>query len=172
MPSGVTNGKLLSPIKRAKVIELLCAGESINQVSKATGVHWLTVRAVQWANAAKVEERKQILAERSEHAAADALDLLHAKLIKSGPSIPPSALVPIFGVLVDKALALRADPTIQVSHSHQHIHAHISPASYSDLLSRLPSRATTSDQPTPSTIINVDAVNPPNDSSTDVLKKD
>jgi hypothetical protein len=139
-PPRKRNGKHTSPQKTAKILELLCAGHSINQVARLTHSQWLTVRAVQWANQATVEERKRILAERSEHAAADALDLLHGKLRSQGDKLQPNALVPIFGVLIDKSIALRADPTIHVEHSHQHIHAHISDASYQELLAKLPRR--------------------------------
>jgi hypothetical protein len=133
-------GKNLSPAKSAQILGLLCSGLGVNQVAKRTNTQWLTVRAVQWANIDKVEERKRILAERSEHAAADALDILHDKLKRDGHKLRTAELVPAYGVLIDKSIALRADPTIHIEHSHQHIHAHISDASYQQLLSKLPRR--------------------------------
>jgi len=133
-------GGHISPQKKARILALLCAGHSINQVARETHSQWLTVRAVQWANQTTVEERKRILAERSENAAADALDLLHNKIRTEAKKIQTNALVPIFGVLIDKSLALRADPTIHIEHSHQHIHAHITERTYSELMANLPRR--------------------------------
>lgn len=135
----VANGKSLSALQSAKILELLCAGHNIDQVAKATGSHWHTVRAVQWNNAATVEEHKRLLADRATLAAVDALDVLHEKVRTNGHQMRPAELVPIFGVCVDKALALRGLDPIQVQHSHQHIHAHISEASYQDILAKLPS---------------------------------
>jgi hypothetical protein len=134
-------GRKLSPAKTAQILELLCAGLGINQIAKRTHSQWLTVRAVQFANATKVEERKRLLAERSEHAAADALDLLHDKLNREGHSLRTTELVPVYGVLIDKAQMLRADPSIHINvdHRHAHIHANISPMSYQQILDGLPS---------------------------------
>ena len=141
-------GERLSPQREAKMLELLCAGKSCGQVADFLGANWLTVRAVQWKHSSSIEQHKRLLAERSEDAASDALDLLHSKLIASGNKLTPSQLVPVYGVLVDKSLALRADPTIQVQHQHQHIHAHINECSFQELLDNLPSNPQLADQPT------------------------
>ena len=142
-------GQRLSPQKEAQILSLLCAGKLLNEVATLTNSHWLTVRAVQWKHASSVDERKRILAERSENAAVDAIDMLHGKLLEHGQKLNTSALVPIFGVCVDKAIALRADPTIQIQHQHAHIHAHINECSFQELLANLPSQ---SDQPIPAII--------------------
>ena len=150
-------GQRLTPEKESKILALLCAGKCTNEVARLTSSKWLTVSAVQWKHAETVDERKRILAHRSENAAVDALDLLHSKLVQSGNKLTPSQLVPVYGVLVDKSLALRADPTIQVQHQHAHIHAHINECSFQELLDNLPSQ---SDQQVP-TVIDQSPTNDP-----------
>ena len=49
-------------------------------------------------------------------------------------------LVPVYGVSVDKALALRGDAALRISFGqpHQHIHAHITPQTYDEIFNKLP----------------------------------
>ena len=55
-----------------------------------------------------------------------------------------NVLVPVYGVSVDKALALRGDPQLRIAFDqpHQHIHAHINESTCQNILARLPRRNT------------------------------
>jgi len=138
-PKRIVNGKHLSPQRTAQILAGLCAGHSINQVAKATGANWFTVRSVQFNHSKTVEDKKRLLADRSENAAADALDILHHKLLRDGHSLRTAELVPVYGVLIDKAALLRQDPTSPIQVQHQHIHAHIREhLPLNEILARLP----------------------------------
>jgi hypothetical protein len=57
--------------------------------------------------------------------------------------VPLNVLVPVYGVSVDKALALRSDGQLRIAfdHSHSHIHAHIrDDVPLADILAKLPRR--------------------------------
>jgi hypothetical protein len=71
----------------------------------------------------QVESRKARIAAQAERIATLAADRLHKKL-ESDDDISPSALVPIFGVAVDKMLSLRGDAALTIQHQHQHQHSH------------------------------------------------
>jgi hypothetical protein len=98
------------------------------------------VRAVAEEEWKRVDARKARIAAQSERNATRAAELIAEKL--EHDDVPLNVLVPVYGVSVDKALALRGDPNLRVAldHAHQHIHAHISECSYQDLLARLPRR--------------------------------
>jgi len=129
------NGTQVPPHRAATIIAMLCNGASANEIHKATGAHEYTIRALQFANASKIEEQKKIVADGALEAAQEGLTELRSHLGKG--TLSPQQLVPIFGVCIDKAIALRADPTIHIEHSHQHLHAHISHSSYQSLLDEL-----------------------------------
>ena len=101
----------------------------------------VAIRDEEWQ---QVAARKARIAAQSERNATRAAELIAEKLERE--NVPLNVLVPVFGVSVDKALALRADPTIQVEHHHQHIHAHINECSYQELLAKLPKRSEQSTQ--------------------------
>jgi len=128
------SGQHVSPKRKAQIIAMLCAGESINEIHRQTRAHEFTIRAIEFNHSRLVEERKKILADSALEGASESLTVLRSQISER---LSPQQLVPIFGVLVDKAIALRSDPTIHVEHSHQHIHAHITESSYHDLLAKL-----------------------------------
>ena len=84
--------------------------------------------------------RKERIAAQSERNATRAAELIAEKL--ESEDVPLTVLVPVYGVSVDKALALRGDPALQISvtHAHQHIHAHITERTYSEIMANLPRR--------------------------------
>ena len=135
MPAGFHTGKNISHQKRQAIITAIAHGEG--KVATAKRLHTsdhivnLVIRE-EWRELAK---RKEILASQAEHNALIAGNQIAEALAKRAYS--PSALVPVYGVSLDKAIALRSDPTIHVEHSHQHIHAHITESSYHDLLAKL-----------------------------------
>ena len=118
----------------------LAAGDSQAAIARALRVSRNTVNAVAEQEWSKVEQRKARIAAQSERNATRAAELIAEKL--EHQDVPLTVLVPVYGVSVDKSLALRGDPALQISvtHAHQHIHAHISECSYQDLLAKLPKR--------------------------------
>src|SRR6516225_4446368 len=56
--------------------------------------------------------------------------------------VPLNVLVPVFGVSVDKALALRDDSALRIAvdHTHSHIHAHLFNQSFDEILAALSRR--------------------------------
>ena len=95
----------------------------------------VAIRDEEWQ---QVAARKARIAAQSERNATRAAELIAEKLERE--NVPLNVLVPVFGVSVDKALALRSDPTINVQHQHQHIHAHIDECTFEELLANLPKR--------------------------------
>jgi IS30 family transposase len=132
------NGSSLEPVERQRIIRLLGNGESCRSIARQLHHSHSVVEAVAKQEWAQVSARKERIAAQSERNATRAAELIAEKL--ESENVPLNVLVPVFGVSVDKALALRGDPTIQVQHQHQHIHAHISPTTYSELLAKLPKR--------------------------------
>ena len=132
------NGKFIDGRKRQAIITALANGESLRSIARRLNVSVNTVMAISEQNWQQVETRKERIAAQSERNATRAAELIAEKL--ESENVPLNVLVPVFGVSVDKALALRANPTIQVEHQHQHIHAHITECSYQKLLANLPRR--------------------------------
>jgi hypothetical protein len=118
--------------------DLLGNGESCRSIARQLHHSHSVVEAVAKQEWAQVSARKERIAAQSELIANEAAERL-LQSVRSG-QIKGSALVPVYGVAVDKALALRADYTIRVDHQHQHIHAHITPMSVQDILAKLPRR--------------------------------
>ena len=127
---------------RERVVNALAAGDSQRAIARHFRVSPMTVRAIADQEWAQVSARKDRIAAQAERAATKAFDLLNQKLDSDGDKITVNQLVPIAGVSVDKLLALRGDPNLRIAfdHAHQHIHAHITEHSYTDLLARLPRR--------------------------------
>ena len=73
----------------------------------------------------RIDARKARIAAQSERNATRAAELIAQKL--EHKDVPLNLLVPVFGVSVDKALALRGDSQLRIAldHAHQHIHAHL-----------------------------------------------
>ena len=85
-----------------------------------------------------MEQRKGRIAAQSERNATRAAELIAEKLERD--DLPLNVLVPVYGVSVDKALALRGDVQLRVGfeHNHQHIHAHVIEASLEEILAHIP----------------------------------
>lgn len=120
MPAGVHNGALLKGARRDRVIEAIAQGESDFSIAKRMHISPQSLRAVRLSEWCKVESRKAVLAAQAENIAAAAAERLQGELL-SRRHIPASALVPIWGVAIDKVAALRSDPAANVS-NHLHVH--------------------------------------------------
>jgi hypothetical protein len=125
---------------RERIVNALADGDSHRAIARSLRVSPNTVRAVAEEEWKRVDARKARIAAQSERNATRAAELIAEKL--EGEDVPLNVLIPVFGVSVDKALALRGDPNLRIAldHAHQHIHAHITESSYQDLLAALPHR--------------------------------
>lgn len=136
MPAGVHTGKSVTEPLRSQIIVALANGESPRAIARRTGLGPLTVEAVRDAEWDKVEQRKPILAALAERNALLAADQIGDALAKR--KYPIGSLPVVFGVSVDKAINLRADPTAGIQ---QHLHLHLSQnnvtANFNSLLERL-----------------------------------
>ena len=88
----------------------LANGDSKRAIARALRVSNNTVTAVAEQEWQQVEARKERLAAQAERNALMAGELAEALQKRK---YPPSALVPVYGVSVDKALVLRGDGSIQ-----------------------------------------------------------
>ena len=122
------------------VMRLLSEGTSARRICRACHVTRETVRAVERREAESISARKQELAVIAARVAQASIEQLEDDV--AAGKIKGAQLVPVFGVCVDKLQALSGDPALRIAvdHAHQHIHAHITEHSYTDLLSRLPRR--------------------------------
>src|SRR5215472_8921586 len=139
------NAKLCPLAIKERIVNAIAAGDSQRAIARHLRVSPMTVRAIADQEWAQVSARKDRIAAQSERNATRAAELI-AEQLQNG-DVPLNVLVPVFGVSVDKSLALRADPTIHIEHSHQHIHAHIQPTSFQDLLATLRQREAIQDTP-------------------------
>jgi hypothetical protein len=137
------NAKLCPVAIRERIINALAAGDSQRAIARSLQVSPNTVRAVAEEEWRQVDARKARIAAQAERAATKAFDLLNQKLDSDGDKITVNQLVPIAGVSVDKLLALRGDPNLRIAFDqpHQHIHAHITDMSWTDLLNRARSKS-------------------------------
>jgi hypothetical protein len=134
------NAKFCPLVIRERIVNALADGDSRRAIARALRVSPNTVTAVAEEEWRRVDARKARIAAQSERNATRAAELIAEKL--ESENVPLNVLVPVFGVSVDKALALRGDAslTINLAHQHQHIHAHITETSYQDLLAKLSRR--------------------------------
>ena len=141
------NAKLCPLVIRERIVNALANGDSQAAIARALQVSRNTVNAVAEQEWSKVEQRKARIAAQSERNATRAAELIAEKL--EHEHVPLNVLVPVFGVSVDKSLALRGDAslTINLAHQHQHIHAHIQESSYEELLEQLRQREAIQDTP-------------------------
>src|SRR6516165_10314866 len=128
------NAKLCSLAIRERIVNALANGDSQAAIARALRVSRNTVNAVAEQEWSKVEQRKARIAAQSERNATRAAELIAEKL--ESDNVPLNMLVPVYGVSVDKALAVRGDYNLRIAVDHAHISEH----SYEDLLSRLPRR--------------------------------
>jgi hypothetical protein len=135
------NAKLCPLAIQKRIVNALAAGDSQRAIARHLRVSPMTVRAIADQEWAQVSARKDRIAAQSERNATRAAELIAEKL--EHQDVPLNVLVPVYGVSVDKALALRADPQLRIAfdHQHQHIHAHITKdMSFADILARAPKR--------------------------------
>ena len=133
--------KLLDGRSRANIARALAEGESCRSIARRLHHSIHTVLAVRDADWQQITVRKDRIAAQSERNATRAAELIAQKL--EGENVPLNVLVPVFGVSVDKALALRGDGQLRIAfdHSHQHIHAHIrDDRPLSEIIAKLPRR--------------------------------
>ena len=123
-----------------EVMRLLSEGTSARKICRACHVTRETVRAVERREAESISARKQELAVIAARVAQASIEQLEDDV--AAGKIKGAQLVPVFGVCVDKLQALSGDPALRIAldHTDQHIHAHISPMSYKQILDSLPSR--------------------------------
>ena len=138
---GNYTGSKIAPKRKAQIIAMLGAGETVTEIARRTRACRNVIMAIRNANYNEIQHRKELLALKFERIALAATDQLQDSLAGEKP-LSPQQLVPIAGVAVDKALALRGDPQLRIAFDqpHQHIHAHITDMSYAEILARLPSR--------------------------------
>jgi hypothetical protein len=111
------NGKFCSFSNRQRIVNALAAGDAKTQIARALRVSSNTVSAIaeqEWRN---VENRKARIAAQCERAATKAFELINHKLDSDG-DIPLNQLTITGGVCVDKLLALRGDPNLNVHIEH------------------------------------------------------
>ena len=137
---GNYTGSKIAPKRKAQIIALLGAGETVTEIARRTRACRNVIMAIRNANYNEIQQRKELLAAKAERVAFDAVEQIQDRLDQG--KLSPQQLVPIFGVLVDKALALRGDPQLRIAFDqpHKHIHAHITEASFEEILAHLPSR--------------------------------
>jgi hypothetical protein len=140
MPAGVHTGKSVTEPLRSQIIIALASGESLAAIAKRSRLGYTTVLAVRNAEWRRVEERKPILAAMAERNALLAADQIGDALAKR--KYPIGSLPVVYGVSVDKALALRADPASSVQqHLHLHLQANNVTDQFNSLLARLEDKA-------------------------------
>ena len=106
---------------RQRIVNSLANGDSKRAIARQLRVSNNTVTAVAEQEWQQVAARKERIAAQAELNATLAADRI-ADELQSGKQIPLNVLVPVFGVNVDKCLALRGDPPLTIH--HKHIHAH------------------------------------------------
>lgn len=117
----------------------LANGDSKRAIARALRGSNNTVTAVAEQEWQQVEARKERLAAQAERNALMAGEQIAEALQKR--KYPPSALVPVYGVSVDKALVLRGDGSIQPNlHLHLHLQSIDIAGQFNELLATLQSK--------------------------------
>ena len=112
------NAKLCPFPTRQEIVNALANGDSVRAIARALHVSNNTVVAVQEQEWQQVAARKGRLAAQAERNALMAGEQIAEALAQR--KYPPSALVPVYGVSIDKALALRGDASLTLRHEHTH----------------------------------------------------
>lgn len=121
------NGKHITGAKRERILALLAQGEPISTIRRALSHSDNSVRAIRDECWRDLAQRKALLASQAERGALLAGEKVIAA-VQEG-KINGSALIPAYGVFVDKALALRPHEQpqqplqIQVEHKGNIFHA-------------------------------------------------
>jgi hypothetical protein len=99
-----------------QIIELIAQGVSLNRIARQCGVSRHTIRAVREHEAIPIAQRKQEILGTAVRVATASIHRIEDEL--AAGKIKGTQLVPVFGVSVDKLVALSNDPMqIQVSHT-------------------------------------------------------
>jgi len=116
------NAKLIDGRKRQAIIIALANGESKRSIARRLNASQHTVAIISDQEWQQVAARKQRLAPQAERNALLAGEQI-TEALEQG-KYAPSALVPVYGVSLDKALALRGDPSLTIDVKHRHEHSH------------------------------------------------
>jgi hypothetical protein len=117
------NAKLCPFSIRQRIVNALANGDSKRAIARALRVSNNTVTAIAEQEWQQVESRKARIAAQAELNATLAANRITDELA-SRKTIPLNVLVPVFGVNVDKILALRGEPSAVIQHQHAHSHQH------------------------------------------------
>jgi hypothetical protein len=107
MPNGVHTAKRISDAKRQQIVLALSAGEPKYKIAQRVHSNHHLVGLVLEQEWAEIANRKQILAAQAEKLAMRAGEQIAEALDKK--TIPIGSLIPVYGVSIDKAIALRSD---------------------------------------------------------------
>jgi len=99
-----------------QIIELVAQGVSFNRIARQCAVSRHTIRAVREHEAVPIAQRKQEILGTAVRVASASIHRIEDEL--AAGKIKGTQLVPVFGVSVDKLVALSNDP-MQVHVSHQ-----------------------------------------------------
>src|SRR4029450_11259173 len=139
-PKGKYTGERISGAKYRAIVDLAAQGRQIDRIAREAGVTWRTAKAVVERESRQIAVRKQELLDQSLRIARRAANQIEAKI---NDKARLSALVPVFGVAVDKVnLLSAADP---LSGVQQHLHLYLQPndvtSNFNQLLARLEEKA-------------------------------
>ena len=129
--------KHISDIRRNAIVLALANGEGRHSIARRIHTSEHTIQIIAEEDWQQVATHKSRIAAQYERIADQANHRILRKL-DSKDDIPLNLLVPVSGMATDKFSLLRADPTIHVQHSHQHLHAHITEATMDQILAHLP----------------------------------
>jgi len=122
---------------RQRIVNALANGDSKRAIARALRVSNNTVTAIAEQEWQQVEARKERLAAQAERNALMAGEQIADALEQR--KYPPSALVPVYGVSLDKALALRGDGPIQ-PHLYLHLQSRDIAREFNAFLAELDAR--------------------------------
>src|SRR4029450_3138273 len=139
-PKGKATGERIPGYKYQLIVEAAGREKPVARIARQSGVDRATATAIIQRESRTIQQRKQELLDQSLRIARRAANEIEAK-INDRASL--SALVPVFGVAVDKVnLLSAADP---LSGVQQHLHLHLQPndvtSNFNKLLDRLEAKA-------------------------------
>jgi hypothetical protein len=116
MPGKYT-GELLAeqnPRKYREIVRLLAEGKSDNQIAITTRSHHRTIDAIKRNEARTIADKKRSLSAIAARIAQSSAEQIEDQLAQG--KFKGSALIPVFGVAVDKLLLLSGEPTEHLRH--------------------------------------------------------
>jgi hypothetical protein len=118
-PKGKATGERISGAKYRAIVDLAAQGRQIDRIAREAGVTWRTAKAVVERESRQIAERKQELLNQSLRIARRAANQIEAKINDKSPL---SALVPVFGVALDKVNLLSAQDPLSGVQQNLHLH--------------------------------------------------